>query len=147
MKFRVPQFIDIEDKVIGPLTLKQFGYCLGAGGLAFLIWTFISIKFFAILIILPTSGLFLALAFVKFNNRPLEDLLQSAFTYYTGSKIYTWKQPNELQTDSNIDKVVAETTKDIVIAKTSRGKLHDISLGLDVYEHEEKDDSDPRFKA
>lgn len=142
MQFRVPQFIDMEDKVIGPLTLKQFGYVLGAGGLAFIIWTFIPIKFFAVLVIIPVSGLFLALAFVKYNNRSLEDLLESAFIYYTGAKIYTWKQPEEMHTETNIDKVVADTTKDIIISKTNKGKLHDISLGLDVYEHEEKKKED-----
>ena len=63
MQFRVPQFIDIEDKVIGPLTLKQFAYVLGAAGFAFLIWTFISIKIIAVILIIPLSGLFLSFAF------------------------------------------------------------------------------------
>jgi hypothetical protein len=147
MKFRVPQFIDIEDKVIGPLTLKQFGYVVGAGGVSFLIWTFIPIKFLAFLIIVPVAGLFLALAFVKYNNRSFGEFLESAFTYYTGTRIYTWEQPKDQKTDpnSNVDKIVAETTKDIVIEKASRGKIHDISLGLDVFENEERA-KDPRFK-
>jgi hypothetical protein len=29
MQFRVPQFIDIEDKLFGPLTFKQFIYLAG----------------------------------------------------------------------------------------------------------------------
>ena len=70
MQFRVPQFIDIEDKVFGPFTLKQFGYIVGAGGLSFLIWTFIPIKFFAVLVIIPVAGLFLAL-----SKRSANDLL------------------------------------------------------------------------
>ena len=93
MQFRVPQFLDLEDKVIGPFTLKQFGYIVGAGGFSFLIWTFIPIKLIAVLLIIPVAGLFLALAFVKFNNRSFGELLESAFTYYTGAKIYNWKQP------------------------------------------------------
>ena len=44
MQFKVPQFIDMEDKIVGPLTLKQFAYILGAGGFSFLLWTFIPIK-------------------------------------------------------------------------------------------------------
>ena len=28
MQFPVPQFTDVEDKIIGPLTLKQFGIIL-----------------------------------------------------------------------------------------------------------------------
>ena len=38
MRFQVPQFIDIEDKIFGPLTFKQFVYLAGGGGLAFLIY-------------------------------------------------------------------------------------------------------------
>jgi hypothetical protein len=134
MQFRVPQFIDMEDKVFGPFTLKQFGYLVGAGGLSFLIWTFIPIKFFAILVIIPVASLFLALAFVKFNNRSFGEILESAFTYYTGTKIYTWRQPDLKKEETSVDQVVASTQKEIIIAKTNRDKIHDLSLGLDVFE-------------
>ena len=38
MRFQVPQFIEVEDKIFGPLTLKQFIYLAGAGGLVFVLW-------------------------------------------------------------------------------------------------------------
>jgi hypothetical protein len=142
MQFRVPQFIDIEDKVFGPFTLKQFGYLVGAGGVSFLIWTFIPIKFFAVLIIMPVAGLFLALAFVKYNNRSFGEILESAFTYYTGAKIYTWKQPELKKTETSVDQVVANTQKEIIISKTNQDKIHDISLGLDVFESSQRKDQD-----
>lgn len=133
MQFRVPQFIDVEDKVIGPLTLKQFGYLLGAGGLGFLIWYFIPIKFLAFLLILPVSGFFVALAFVKINNRPLIDMIESGFKYYTSGKIYTWKQSTpEKKAVDRIEKVIAQTQKEDLIQKAKSDKLHDVSLGLDV---------------
>jgi asparagine N-glycosylation enzyme membrane subunit Stt3 len=140
MQFRVPQFIDMEDKVFGPFTLKQFGYMVGAGGFSFLIWTFIPIKFFAILLIIPVAGLFLALAFAKFNNRTFGEFLESAFTYYTSSKVYTWKQPELQKTESSVDRVVADTQKEIIISKTNKDKIHDISLGLDVFENNSQKD-------
>jgi hypothetical protein len=134
MKFRVPQFIDMEDKVFGPFTLKQFGYLVGAGGLSFLLWTFIPIKIVAIIVIVPVASLFIALAFVKFNNRPFGEILESAFTYYTGSRIYTWKQPEAQKTETSVDLVVAETQKEIIIERTNQDKIHNIALGLDVYD-------------
>lgn len=140
MQFRVPQFIDMEDKVFGPFTLKQFGYIIGAGGLSFLIWTFIPIHFIAILVIAPVAGLFLALAFVKYNNRSFGEILESAFTYYTSSKIYTWRQPTAQKTENPVDKIVADTQKEIIISKTNRDKIHDISLGLDVFENNSQKD-------
>lgn len=133
MQFRVPQFIDMEDKIVGPLTLKQFGYILGAAGFSFLIWTFIPIRIVAIILIIPVAGLFLALAFVKINNRSFGEILENAFKYYTNSKIYTWKQPDPMTTnETHIDKVVNDTTKEILLSKANKGKLHDIALGLDV---------------
>jgi hypothetical protein len=140
MQFRVPQFIDVEDKVFGPLTLKQFGYVVGAGGLSFLIWTFVPIKFIAVLLIIPVASLFLALAFVKFNNRSFGEILESAFTYYTGTRIYTWRQPDVGKNQTSVDQVVAETQKEIIIAKTNQDRIHDLSLGLDVYENNENKD-------
>lgn len=139
MQFRVPQFIDIEDKIVGPLTLKQFGYILGALGFSFLLWTLIPIKIISIILIIAVVSLFLSLAFVKINNRPFADMLESAFAYYTGGKVYTWKQPTPEEiaktAPSSIEKVVAETTKEVAISKASKDRLHDIALGLDVFEH------------
>jgi len=39
MQYQVPQFIEIEDKIFGPLTLKQFLYLAGGGGLCLLFFT------------------------------------------------------------------------------------------------------------
>jgi hypothetical protein len=138
MQFRVPQFIDIEDKVFGPLTLKQFGYIVGAGGISFLIWTFVP-HLIAPIFIVPVVALFLSLAFVKYNNRSFGEILESAFTYYTGAKIYTWKQPELKKEETHVDQIVAETQKDIIIAKTNSNKIHELALGLDVYENNRED--------
>lgn len=135
MQFRVPQFIDIEDKVFGPFTLKQFCYMAGAGGVSFLIWTFMPIKFLAIILIIPVASLFLALAFGQFNNRPFAELLENAFSYYTNPKLYTWTQPAAKNKEDPINKVVTETQKEIIIEKTNRDRIHDVSLGLDVFEN------------
>lgn len=121
--------------MVGPLTLKQFGYILGAGGFSFLIWTFIPIKLVAILLIVPVAGLFLALAFIKINNRTFGEILESAFAYYTGAKIYTWKQPTATTTtneEEHVEKVIADATKEVIISKANKDRIHDLALGLDV---------------
>ena len=131
MQFKVPQFIDVEDKIFGPFTLKQFAYILGAGGFAFVIWTFISIKFLAILLIIPISGLFLALAFVKINERPLVDLLENATRYFTGAKVYTWQQPKTPKNNEYAE-TITKATKDTVVSRVGQGRLRQIAFGLDV---------------
>ena len=39
MQFAVPQFTDVEDKLIGPLTLKQFLMMLATGGVLLFFWS------------------------------------------------------------------------------------------------------------
>lgn len=123
----------MEDKVVGPLTLRQFGYIIGAGGFSFIIWTFLPIKILAIVLIIAVSALFLSLAFVKINNRPFGDILESAFAYYTGTKIYTWKQPKPEDMMRSAQNEVKTVDTDITdVPKANKDKLHEIALGLDV---------------
>lgn len=99
MQFRVPQFIDIEDKILGPLTWRQFAYCLGAAGIAYLSMRFISNNILALIVAAPFSGLFLALAFVKINNQSFVEVMEHAINYFSKSNIYTWqKKEGSMQT-------------------------------------------------
>jgi hypothetical protein len=43
MQFQVPQFLDVEDKIIGPFTIKQFLYLAGGAGFAYLSWRYIPV--------------------------------------------------------------------------------------------------------
>jgi len=94
VQFRVPQFIDIEDKIIGPLTWRQFAYCLGAVGVTYLAMRFIPSNIIALIVISPVAGLFLALAFVKINNQPFVEVMEHAINYFSRSNIYTWQRRN-----------------------------------------------------
>ena len=92
MQFRIPQFLDIEDKIFGPFTVKQFSYLLGAVAFAYIFWKLIPIKIFAILFIIIFSGTFLALAFVKINDRPFINILESAYKFLLKNKTYVWRK-------------------------------------------------------
>lgn len=93
MQFQVPQFIDIEDKIIGPLTLKQFLYM--AGGLMILafLWLYLKLGLF-IIVAIPIVLLSLALAFYKINGRPFIYFLGAFITYLTKPRLYLWKKDN-----------------------------------------------------
>lgn len=67
MQFKVPQFIDIEDK-LGNLTLKQFIYLIGGGGLGYLCFRFL--PGIIAIVLGPAFTLFgVALAFYKMNDK------------------------------------------------------------------------------
>lgn len=91
MRFEVPQFIEVEDKVIGPLTWKQFVFVAGGVGASVLFFVIGGFLLFAVLGI-PMVGLAGFLAFHQINNRPFSVFLESAVTYFSGTKLYLWKK-------------------------------------------------------
>lgn len=102
MQYSVPQFIDVQDKIIGPLTVTQFLYILGGVGTLFIFWIIApSIQIFLIPAV-PTIGLFAALAFAKFNGRQFSAFLWSAIQYVIRPKIRWWRREfavREVRTD------------------------------------------------
>ncbi|MEO8065618.1 MAG: PrgI family protein [Candidatus Doudnabacteria bacterium] len=71
MQFAVPQFTEVEDKLIGPLTLKQFLFLLATGGVILFFYSLLQFSIFFFLFALPTALLGIGLTFGKFNGRPL----------------------------------------------------------------------------
>jgi len=128
MRFRVPQFIDIEDKLFGPLTFKQFTYLVGGGGLMYVIYRIIPF-WIAIFIILPIAGLSLLLAFYKINKKPFIYYLNAGITYYISSKLYIWKQRLVKPGDKKEESVPEPIS---IIPKTTADSIKDLSWSLDI---------------
>jgi len=90
MQFQVPQFIETEDKIVGPFTLKQFLYVALAGIVGFILFFILQLWlwFVIVLILVAVSS---SLAFVKINGRPMSIFIQAAFKYIWSPRIYTLK--------------------------------------------------------
>ncbi len=94
MRFEVPQFIEIEDKIVGPLTWKQFVYLAGGTGIIVTILLKLGFIFF-IIIGIPIGALSASLAFHKVNNRPFSIFLESFLNYSTKKKLYLWRKEQQ----------------------------------------------------
>ncbi len=134
MRFQVPQFIEVEDKIFGPLTFKQFIYV--AGGVGVCVILFISLpKFLAILISLPTLLFTLALAFYKINDRPFINMVEAFVKYTITNKLYIWKKDDKIinnkQSSVNNEKPVEQ----IYVPKLSESKLKELTWSLDIKEN------------
>jgi len=93
MQFNVPQFIEVEDKIIGPLNWKQFLYLLVGAVVLFLLWTLIGGNFIVFLFFaIPIGGFFLALAFLKINGRPFLQIFLAFVNYFLKPKLYIWRK-------------------------------------------------------
>lgn len=135
MRFQVPQFIEVEDKIFGPLTLKQFIYLAGGAGLSFVFYRILGsivLAFLPIAIIMTFSGL---LAFFKINNKPFIFVVEAAFKYFWGSKLYIWKkQARTVQKDAVKEEDDARGLASIMVPKISDSKLKDLTWSLDIKE-------------
>lgn len=90
MQYQVPQFINTEDKVVGPFTLRQFAYVGGAALVSALAYFFLQ-TWLALIIALVLVGGSLALSFVKVNGQPLIRIVTAAASYYWKPQMYIWK--------------------------------------------------------
>jgi len=133
MQFQVPQFIEVEDKIFGPLTFKQFVYVLGGLGASYLIYRLLPL-FLAAPLILAVAGGAASLAFLEYNGRPFILSVENAFYFLIHTKLYLWNNERRAK------KTVAQKTEDIAkvgqvyIPKLSESKLHELSWSLDINE-------------
>lgn len=132
MEHQIPQFIEIEDKVIGPFSLKQFIYMGGSIGLGFILWSVLP-KVLAFFIALPIIGLGFGLAFYKYNGRPLIVLIENAFYFLSSSKLYIWKKEEKkpVKKDQEDEE---QKTSGAYVPRLSHSKLRELTWSLDINE-------------
>ncbi len=127
MQFQVPQFIEVEDKIFGPLTFKQFIYLAGGAGISFTLYSLLPI-YIAVIPILAIIGLSIALAFYTKNNKPFIYVIESAFKYWISNKLYIWKkEPKKIEGKKEED-VISQLN----IPRLSDSKLKELSWELDI---------------
>ena len=95
MRFEVPQFIEIEDKIFGPLTWRQSLYLGGGVGMAVVL--FLRLPFVLFIVTgIPLALLAGALAFYPVNSRPFSYFLESIINYFSGKRLYLWRKEEML---------------------------------------------------
>jgi hypothetical protein len=96
MQYKVPQKIDLEDKIIGPLTLKQFIYLLGGGMIDYMILSVTQSSFGGWVLIILVSLIALAFAFVQVEEQPFSYLVTNFFTYILRPKLRLWDKRSKV---------------------------------------------------
>lgn len=130
MKYQVPQFLEVEDKIFGPLTLKQFLYATAGVALGFIFWTTFH-KVVAIVVGLPIVLLFFGFAFYEINGRPLAFAIETALRFVFSPKLYLWKK-REKTPEKRAAEVLHHASQNV--PKINNSKLKDLSWGLDIHE-------------
>lgn len=138
-QFQVPQFLTVEDQVIGPFTIKQSLY-LGGG---IIVIVFFRIFFETYLFLILSSfiaAVALSLSYLKINNQPLPVTLKNAFLYSVRPRLYIWKR-EALKKEKRTQE--AENKKrglpvEQAPSKISNSKLSELAWSLDIKKEHNK---------
>jgi|SRR3989338_305807 len=133
MQFQVPQFIEIEDKIFGPLTFKQFIYVAGGAGACYLLWRVFPLLLAAPLI-LAVGGLAASLAFMKLNGRPFILAMENGFFYLIKTKLYLWNNEQRAKKLESHSAKVASVATQVYVPKLSESRLRELAWSLDIKE-------------
>jgi len=130
MRYQVPQFIEIEDKIFGPLTLKQFIYLAGGGGLSLIFFSLLPL-YLTVILSIPVLAFSFALAFYQVNGRPFIEAIEHAFFYILGHKLYLWK-PRQPKAATEKIAQIATSAVNLPVPKLSESKLKDLAWSLNI---------------
>lgn len=128
-QFTVPQFIDVEDKIIGPITARQFVIMLGGFMAMVLFYKFFDFSLFigSSILTFAVTGMF---AFFKINGMPFHFFVLNFFETSKKSKIRVWLNQN----DQYIPDETVKTSKEFLPAPKKQfnsSRLSELALIVD----------------
>ncbi|MEK7187777.1 MAG: PrgI family protein [Patescibacteria group bacterium] len=100
MQFQVPQFIESEDRIIGPLSLRQFGYVCLAGvfsGILYFTVNLVAWVLFSIVLI----AIALIIGFVKIQGQDMLRIGGAYVRYLWNPQHYVWQQKSSRTNTKN----------------------------------------------
>lgn len=127
MQFQVPQFIETEDKVVGPFSIRQFIYVGAAALVSAILYFLLATWLFAIAAFILMGGA-LAISFVKIEGRPLIAVIRSAANFYWKPQTYVWQPEHAMIAQHRPvaeKKAAALPVKDVSSAVAARKKWED----------------------
>lgn len=136
MRYKVPQKIDMEDRIIGPLTLTQFLYVMIGGMLIYAFYqafflTNQQVIFWALSV--PVGLFSTSMAFLKVQEEPFPRFLVHALMYLTRAKQRVWmkEETNRVQGKIFIDEKKTTVKAQINTKIEAKEKIKNITDILD----------------
>jgi len=128
-QFVVPQFIDVEDKIFGPITTRQFVILLVGGFVLFIAYKLADTALFVFILAL-VGGFTLTLAFVKINGQPFHLFLLNIIQTSRRPSLRIWnKSYTNLELDELRKPAKEKEIEKIDLSKpSSYNHIRDLSL-------------------
>lgn len=136
MEFSVPQFIEMETKIVGPLTWRQFIYIGGAGALIFFLYFIIEYFYLFLVVAIFLFASAASLAFLKIKGHPLPTIIVNFFLFSLSSKLYIWrKKPIKAGLFYRKEKIRFKKEKpeeSVLLKITKESRLKDLSTQIEL---------------
>jgi len=131
-QFVVPQFIEVEDRIIGPITVRQFIIMVVCGLIMFIEYKLSDMAMF-LAIGIPTVVIFGIVAFLRVNSMPFHYFFLNLVETLKKPKIRVWSREIMFSIKkSEIDQKKDTAVVSVIPKKIATGsKLADLSLIID----------------
>lgn len=111
MQFPVPQFTDVEDRIIGGLSFKQFGIVFFAAILTFGAYSITKNVLITVVVGIFTGLPAIALTFGKLNGRPLYASAGNFVRFLFGAKMYVFHKQALTVSEEKTPVIINEAPK------------------------------------
>jgi hypothetical protein len=139
MRYRIPQDVQREDTIVGPVTFMQLAISLIGGGLTYVVYLAFASQGISVAIWGPVvaimTGITLTIAFVKIFNMKFYVFFFYMLEYILKPKKRNWFKEKDqffLSVFSKLPDVDSDNTVTAEPKKTNRKELEEISKKLDL---------------
>ncbi|MSR68678.1 PrgI family protein [Candidatus Saccharibacteria bacterium] len=130
-QYKVPLDIEAEDKILGPLSLRQFIYVIIGLLWAGLMWLLFSkIIVLMIVLIIPITGFFLLLGFGRRQEQSFESYFVAVLQYFVVPRVRVWDKD---LTQVELVKKVDIAPEVIPLKNINMGSLKQLALVMDTH--------------
>src|SRR3989344_8241140 len=135
-QYNVPQFVEIEDKIFGPFTLRQFLSLVMGGIFVLAFWGIFDFGIAFWFLSVPTALIFLFIAVGSFNGRPALDHVFPIIGFIAQPKKLTFHRGGA---DVVIKKREEKVEGASLPAAEVRSRLHRLAYVLDQKEEKQEE--------
>lgn len=128
-KYVVPQFIDVENKIIGPITVRQFVVLMATAMVQFVTYKLTDFTLFVVLALIEL-GIGGMIAFAKINGQPFHYFLLNVLQTTRKPKLRVW---DKRLTEAELRKIIKAPPppplkKKLIKERVEATKLSELSL-------------------
>jgi len=131
MQYSVPQFTDVEDRLIGPLTLKQFLSLVATGGVVMFFWSIFGLNIFFFAFAVPFAFIGMGITFGKFNGRSLFQYVVPFINYMASPKVMIFHRDENSVKLITFDKPEEKKNQALEVHEAPVSRLKSLAYTLD----------------